>query len=177
MSLNVVMTEGMVLGANFVANPVADVSGRYGGLFLDTNGVDQASSGYFTCKVTSKGKFTASVRWMGSRILVSSLFRTDGRTTNFIAIGSLPPFRTELALDLHSKDRITGTIYAGTRRARLHADWTGTTRGRFAGRYRVALANQRIDTNQPAILGHLGIRIDDDGNAVVGKRLHDRADP
>ena len=172
-SLSFVMTENLSFAAHFVSNPFTTVAGRYNGLFFDTNGVDQASSGYFTGKVSGKGKFTASLRWLGARVAVAGQFRPDGRSTNVVTVASHLPLRAELALDFQSKDRLTGRIQLGTRQALLQADRAGAAGGRFAGRYLLTLPGTELDSGQPAVLGRLTISIDDDGNAMVAGQMAD----
>ncbi len=174
-TLRFVMIENLSLSAYFIRNPFPEVAGSYNGLFYDTSDVDQESSGYFTVKVTSKGKFSASIRWLGKRIPVSGQFRPDGRATNVVTRVNFPAMRLELALDFTSQHRITGTVYLGGRQVPVQADRSGRTAGRFAGRYQVILPNAGLEPDQPAVLGQLTIGIDRDGNATVAGRMADGA--
>ena len=60
-----VMQSNLVLEANFVPNPFIPLQGTFNGLFLDTNNVTEASSGFFTLTLTKSGAFTGKIMTSG----------------------------------------------------------------------------------------------------------------
>ncbi len=61
-TLTFAMQNGTSLQANFVPNPFSSVAGNYQGLFYDTGGIGNESSGFLSAVITTKGTFSAKLR-------------------------------------------------------------------------------------------------------------------
>jgi hypothetical protein len=96
--------------SNSVAFALAQ--GAYTGLFYETNGVNPASSGFFSAKVTSQGSFSAKLQIGAKSYSLSSKFNQSGNCTGF-ATGKGLPMLT-VSLHLVNNDEIVGQVSAGT---------------------------------------------------------------
>jgi hypothetical protein len=95
----------------------AQAQGVYNGLFYETNAVDPASSGFFTAKVTGKGKFTAKLQLGGKTYSISDTFNSAGTYVRFVKNS---PGLT-VTLHLVNNDEIIGEVSDGSWTAQLLA--------------------------------------------------------
>ncbi|HMP84530.1 MAG TPA: hypothetical protein PKA41_17690, partial [Verrucomicrobiota bacterium] len=77
-------TPGMVLTANFIPDPYLLAAGTYNGLFYEENEIRQRSSGLFTMKVTTKGKYSGKLQIGSSRYSFSGTLNPELEATNNI---------------------------------------------------------------------------------------------
>ena len=142
-ALGFLMQSNMVLQANFVPNPFLRVGGTYNGLFFETNGVRHESSGDLRLRVTSSGKYSASLRLAGRRHSASGRLTLEGNATNVIVRTGTNSLTVRWAVDLQGLDQVTGTISDGNWLADLLGDRTlfnaTTNPASLAGRYTFAL--------------------------------------
>ena len=116
------MREGLVLTANFLANPFTpQITGIHSGLALPDAGTTPGAGtvGLFTATVTGTGAFTGSLMLDGAKLPVSGLFTHQGQSrfgkTRSPALVLLrkgkPALTIALALDMSgATGRITGTV-------------------------------------------------------------------
>ncbi|HRJ10324.1 MAG TPA: choice-of-anchor Q domain-containing protein, partial [Prosthecobacter sp.] len=116
------MREGLVLTANFLANPFTpQITGIHSGLALPDAGTTPGAGtvGLFTATVTGTGAFTGSLMLDGAKLPVSGLFTHQGQSrfgkTRSPALVLLrkgkPALTITLALDMSgATGRITGTV-------------------------------------------------------------------
>ena len=131
---NPVNPEGNVLGRLVFPNQSSTVvssnstqisftaaQGAYNGLFYDTNGVNPASSGFFTAKVTSKGGLTAKLQ-LGSHTYSFSKppFDSTGHWNGQVTGKGLATLTVDL--QLVNNNEITGTVSGGGWTATLLAE-------------------------------------------------------
>ncbi len=121
-SLAFVMENGLILQANFVANPFLPVQGNYAGLFSDTNGVAFESSGFFSETLGSQGTFSAKLQLAGKSYSFSGRFSLDGFYSNSIPRKGLSPLTVSLRLDFSGANILTGEISDGNWTAALVAN-------------------------------------------------------
>ncbi len=120
--LTFLMQSNLVLTANFIANPFIPVRGSYNGLFAESNGVQQYSSGSFSATVTtptstSVGKFSAKTRTGLSINSFSGAFDLSGHAHSVLKSYGTNRLSLDLQLDFGSgADRLSGTLSS--------ANWT-----------------------------------------------------
>ncbi len=114
-ALSFVMTNGLVLEANFVPNPFLPAKGSYAGLFFDTNNLEFQSSGFASATVNQDGSFSATVRPGGIAYSIGGQFTTNGQFYGTIPRSSLlTRLQVRLQLDLAATNRLTGQVSDGT---------------------------------------------------------------
>ncbi len=142
-TLNFLMQSNMTLQAHFVPNPFLRVSGSYYGLFFETNAVRHESSGDLRLRVTSSGRYTASLRLAGRRHSASGQLDLEGHATNVIVRTGTNSLTVHWAVDLHGLDQVTGTVTDGQWLAELLGDrplFNATTNpASLSGRYTFVL--------------------------------------
>ena len=152
--------SNLVLQANFVPNPFFQAQGTFNGLFLDTNDVTQANSGFFTLTLTRSGAFTGKVMTSGGTYTLPTTraFDAGGRVQFTVPTKqNALTFNLQLDLGVPVGEQITGTVSDGTSAAALSADRAGfnaTTNPavNYEGRYTLA-----IDGSDEAATGPGGI--------------------
>lgn len=144
-ALNFVMQSNMVLQANLIPNPFIPVKGTYSGLFYDTNGVQQESSGFFTLALTDRGAYSGSLQMGASRLPLAGQFSVSGHASQMVARPRTNALAVTLFLVLTpGGDRLTGTISDGHWLAELAADravFNSLTNSatQYAGKYTVVI--------------------------------------
>ncbi|MEY2410663.1 MAG: hypothetical protein QOF48_3333 [Verrucomicrobiota bacterium] len=141
--LNFRMTSGLVLQANFIANPFAPLKGSYNGLFYQTNEILHENSGFITASVTDMGAFSGRLMLGGKAIPFSGRFNPDRSTQLRLARRGSLPLTLELRAPLDGTDKIVGGLTDGSWVAEVLADravFTSTSASPFAGRHTVTLA-------------------------------------
>jgi hypothetical protein len=95
--------------------------GSYNGLFYETNGVNPATSGFFTANMTSKGSFTAKLLLGGKTYsFFKPAFDSSGHFAGSIAGKGLPSLSVDL--QLINNDEIAGEVFGNGWTAELVAD-------------------------------------------------------
>lgn len=93
----------------------AAAQGSYNGLFYETNGVNPASSGFFTAKLNSRGTFSAKLQLGNGTYSFTKTFDSNGNITTFVQSKKLAALK--VTLHLVNNDQITGEVSEGS-------DWT-----------------------------------------------------
>ena len=117
-ALSFVMSNGLVLVANFTTNVFAAAQGNYVGLFFDTNHPVPISAGAFSATVSPNGAFSASLQvagqppgFGGQSYALAGQFNNGGTFTGSIPLGgTLSPVLVRLQLDLNGGNRLTGAV-------------------------------------------------------------------
>ena len=149
-TLNFVMRTGLVLNVTFVPEPYTPVKGTYTGLFYDTNGVAQESSGLFTLTVTTTRKppgnqFSGNLRIGNSRLPFTGKFDNSGLANVTIKRRGLAAITTDLQVDTASGAALlVGSIGDMTWIAELGADRAmfnarANPATQFAGKYTMVI--------------------------------------
>jgi hypothetical protein len=94
---------------NLVATFIV-AKGLYSGLLYDTNGISQASSGFFTITTTGKGQFTGKLQVGGIKYSVTGPISAAGAAHVDIARKNLSSLTLDFQVELADPDRITGTL-------------------------------------------------------------------
>lgn len=123
-TLTFVMSNGLILQANFATNLFAPFQGaNYAGLFFAADDLEFESSGYFTATLAGNGAFSATLRVAGSAYSLGGQFAADGTFSGTIGRGStLPSLLISLELNLSAGNRLTGQISDGVWTADLLAN-------------------------------------------------------
>ena len=112
-SLSFLMSSNLVLQANFVTNPFTPLAGVYNGLFSPTNGVTEASSGFFTATIpaSSHGAYSAKLLLDGGSYPFSGTFDLSGDAENIVTRSGKTSLSVNLQLDLAAtNDQMTGSV-------------------------------------------------------------------
>jgi hypothetical protein len=152
-------------------------AGAYNGLFYQTNGVESASSGYFSATTTAKGGFSAKLQLAGSSYSFSGQFNALGASTNVIPRRGSTPLTVSLLLDLTGGGQITGYVTDGQWNAALLADLAGfnskSNPAGFAGQYTLLIPGTDGATDAPAGDGFGTVAVDKSGNVQWSGTLAD----
>lgn len=110
-TLRFLMESNLSFTAVFVSNLFPNVKGAYNGLFHDTNGAEQASSGYFTFSVGDAGAYSGKLLLNGKSHSLKGILAPDGTGSSVVLRKGTNMLRAVLALDLtNGTDQITGTV-------------------------------------------------------------------
>jgi hypothetical protein len=120
-ALTFTMQSNLVLQANFIPNPFIPVAGSYQGLFYDTNGVENQSSGFISITLASSGSFSAKVQPAGKGYGFSGQFSAAGISSNLVSIKGTSPVSVQLQMDF-ANARINGVVINSNWTAQLTAD-------------------------------------------------------
>ena len=105
--LTFTMQANLVLEANFIVDPLQSASGSYNGLFYVENAVQHETSGAFTFRLISSGRYTGKLQLAGKRLPFSGQFGLDGKATNSLPRPGTNPLAMELTLD---SDQVFGQV-------------------------------------------------------------------
>ncbi len=105
-------------GAGAVSFTLAQ--GAYNGLFYNTNGVDPATAGSFTAKVTSKGGYSAKLLLGSATYSFSGTFDSSGHASAAVAHKGLATVQVDM--QLVNNDEITGSVSGNNWLSQLQAD-------------------------------------------------------
>jgi uncharacterized repeat protein (TIGR02543 family) len=111
--LTFVMEPNLVLEANFVPNPLQAAGGSYNGLFYvndPINGVQHESSGAFSFRLMTSGKYSGQLQLAGKRLPFAGQLDSQGKATNAVKRVGTTPLSVELMLDLTGSDQVTGRV-------------------------------------------------------------------
>jgi hypothetical protein len=106
-----VMTNDLVLVANFVPATYSASAGTYNGLFYESDAVEFGKSGGFSATTTSNGTFSASLDILTKHVAFSGRFDASGAATNTILRKDGPALKVVLHAQPGGK-RITGSVGA-----------------------------------------------------------------
>lgn len=175
-TLNFTMRSNLVLAVNFQAAPADPqfTRGSFNGLFHESGAVSLFSSGSVSATTTSAGTFSARLILAGRKFPFTGRFDTQGRATNTLVRGSLPPLQVELQLSGADPDKITGRVTDGNWSANLIADRAafGNTAPQ-AGSYTFVLPGHPEATELPGGSGFGAVSIDSAGRLKMKGTLAD----
>ena len=143
------------LCASLIASQAAfvPINGTYNGLFFETNGVWQQSSGTITVTTTSRGKYSARLQIGPRRYFFSGTLNQDGQATKDILRFLQNPLTVQFQVDQNDPDLIVGSVTDGTWTADLFADravFNGKTSiSPDAGQYTMVFLGDFTSTNTP----------------------------
>jgi hypothetical protein len=180
-ALAFVLESNLVLEANFVPNPFIPDQGTFNGLFLNTNDVTEASSGFFTLALTKSGAFTGKIMTAGSTYSLPTLtpFDAAGQVQFTVPTGqSTLTFNLQLNLSDPASQQITGTVSDGAWTAVLTADravFSATTNKAldYAGQYTLAIAGSEDAAASPGGFGCATVSISPAGLITMKGYLAD----
>ncbi len=159
-ALTFVLESNMVLQANFIPNPFIPEQGTFNGLFLDTNNVTEASSGFFTLTLAPSGAFTGKIMTSGGTYHLPTTRKFDlGGQVQFTVPTKQDTLSFNLQLDPSdsASQQITGTVSDSAWTAELTADRAAFSAGHkavnYAGRYTLAIAGSGDATTSPGGIG------------------------
>lgn len=178
-TVKVVLTTNLVLEANFVPNPFIPVKGYYSGLFYETQGVKQASSGRFALLVTSVGGYSGWLQMGLTRYGLSGRFDLAGQATNVVARANNRSLTVRLSLGLETgnADQVSGEVGDGVWVAGLSGDrqvYNGVSAvAPWKGRYTMVLPGKLGDEQVPAGSGYATVYVSGGGVGSMAGRLAD----
>jgi hypothetical protein len=159
--------------------PLSFSNATYGGLYYPPAGFAPTNSGSVSLAVTSKRKFTGSLRTAGGTMKFSGEFDTNGFAQVVGAILARPPITTRLDLQYDltpGSERIVGVVTDGRYLAGLFLHRAGLPAAAPAtGRRLYALTLPATDssTNQPTGWGALTASLASNGKVSVSGSLAD----
>jgi cyclophilin family peptidyl-prolyl cis-trans isomerase len=163
------MQSNLVLQANFVPSPFIPLAGNYYGLVYDeTNGIAQASAGFFSGTLGSAGAFSAKLLMSGRTNSLAGQFDLTGH----LAAAVPQTGGGALALDLQlGTDTLTGTVSNGAWVSALDAYRAvfsaATNPCPYAGRYTMVLPGEEDGPGCPDGSGYASLAVDKGGSAVL----------
>jgi len=173
--LTFTMRSNLVLQARFIPNPFIPAAGAYQGLFYNTGGVEQASSGFFSGSVSSSGVFSAKFQQGLKSFPLSGQFSLSGAWhTNSIKGWS----NTAVSLQpgLAGEDAITGSLSNAFWTVSLWANratYSKTHLAPQAGKYTLVLPGSADAQSEPGGHGYGSASVDTSGNITFNGRLGD----
>jgi hypothetical protein len=152
----------------------AGAAGVYNGLFYTPDALSPETSGYFSAKTTTKGRYTAQIRIDGRTYSFAGKFDDSGAATNFVR---RTPFEVDLQIDLNGGNRITGILTDGEFRAEILADRRVFNRRKNpaaeAGTYTLVIPGDPNDPGSPQGAGYGKVKVDANGNLRLSGVLAD----
>jgi hypothetical protein len=175
------MQDGLELEANFVTNPFISQQGVFNGLYLDTNNVTEASSGFFTLNLMTSGAFTGKIMTSGSTYILPTTAKFDvGGQVEFTIPTKVNTLTFNLQLDISdpASQQITGTVSGGDWTAGLTADRAvfSTSENKamnFEGQYTLAIAGSEDGATSPSGFGCATLSINSAGLIAMAGNLAD----
>jgi hypothetical protein len=171
-SLSFLMQTNMTLTAQFILNPFAPVSGKYNGLFFETNGIaSHRTAGFITFNVSSKASFSGKVLLDGNVVGISGKFDLSGHASKTFSRAKFG--KSNLTLDLSldwstASQKAFGTIGDGTWSSAIDADratFNATNpAASFVGRYTMLIPRTNYPAASPGGYGYGLIT-----NSLLGK--------
>jgi hypothetical protein len=154
------------------------VKGTYRGLFFETNGVSQQSSGSFTMTVAANGAFSGTLQLAGTRNSISGRFDSDGNASTIVVPPGFSPLNVNLQLDPESgSGRITGVVSNETWAAELAGDRAvfnaRSDPAPQAGHYTMIIPGNYGSTTEPGGDGFGAVTVDASGRLRLAGSLAD----
>src|SRR5437867_2355665 len=145
----------------------APINGVYNGLFFETNGYWQQSSGSINITTTSRGRYTARLQIGPKRYSFSGQFDADGRVDRQVLRYYDNPLTVRFQVDSDDPDLIVGSVSDGTWTSDLFAD-RAVFNGRSSispdtGQYTMAILGDFTSTNNPGGISVGTIAVDKAG--------------
>ncbi len=176
-----VMTNGLVLQANFVPSPFGAVKGTYAGLFYETNGVRTPSSGFLTATVTDKGAYSGKLQLAGRTYSVSGQFSADGTFFGTLLRSGLTSLQLSLQLTNALAGQITNAlsgqisdgIWTAYLSAALPAYSTTNPAPQASRKYTMIIPGAEDSVQQPGGDGYGTVTVDKLGNVTFSGALGD----
>ena len=167
--------------ANFAANPFLTEQGTFNGLYLVSNNVTEASSGFFTLNLTASGAFTGKIMTSAATYSLPTTAKFGlGGQVEFVIPAKQNNLIFNLQLDINdpNSQQITGKVSAGNWVAELTADRlvfnaTANKAVNYEGRYTMALAGGDDAAASPAGYGCATLSISSAGLIAVSGNLAD----
>jgi hypothetical protein len=180
-ALKFTMRPNLTLLANFVPNPFIPEEGTFSGLFMDTNDVTEASSGFFTLTLTTTGSFTGKIMTSGGTYNLPTKTPFDvGGQVQFKVPAKENTLSFNLQLDVNdpSNAQITGTVSDGAWTANLTADRavfnaSNNKAVNYEGHYTLAIAGSDSATTSPGGFGCATLSINSAGLIIMSGNLAD----
>jgi hypothetical protein len=176
--ISFVMTNGIVLQANFVTNPFVPIAGTYAGLFYDTNITAFVSSGFLSATITTLGKVSAKLMSSGRTYSFSGQLSSLGTLTVLVARSGLPSASVTIQADLTGATNVlTGLVTSAGWAAGLvavPAVYSNTNPPPLAGnKYTLLLPGAPASITEPAGDGYGTVSIDKVGNITFSGKMGD----
>ena len=175
--LSFLMSSNLILQANFVTNPFTALAGVYNGLFSPTNGVTEASSGFFTATLpaSSRGGYSAKLLLDGGSYPFSGTFDLSLQAEKTVTRSGKTPLTVFLQF---TNDQIIGSVSDNSTNAVLRADRAfnakSTPATNYAGRYTLIIPpGDSAPTNSPGGYGYATLTDNPAGHVALSGRLGD----
>jgi len=173
-----VMTNGLVIKAEFVPTPFPPVAGTYAGLFYDTNVIAFESSGFISATITTQGMLSAKMQLAGKTISFSGHFTPDGLLSATVARANQSSLAITLQLDLsNTNDLMTGQVRTPIWRAELLANRAVYSKAnpppQAGNKYTLLLPGGVESLTEPAGDGYGTVAVDSSGNLNFSGKLGD----
>jgi len=174
----VVPSSNVTYVALFESNSPPQIQGAYAGLFFESSGVAQGSSGSFTLSVKASGAFSGKLQNGGTRYSLSGKFDSSGHATVTNGPKSLTPLIVDLQLDMtNGTDRVSGTVSQGSWTSDLAGDRAVFSAKSYpapqSGRYTMAIPGSLGVLNEPAGDGFGAVAIGTAGQISLAGSLAD----
>ncbi|MEP6662111.1 MAG: hypothetical protein ABJC04_00480 [Verrucomicrobiota bacterium] len=168
------MQSNFVLQANFIANPYDTAKGIYTGLFFETNGVRNASSGLLTFTVTKTGQFSGRI-FSFRNYSFRGKFDGSGFAQVTVVRPGLSPLLLTLQLNLATSDSVQGTVSSIAWTANFSGDRSGAGIKPIpqSGKYTLVIAGGTNSPAEPAGDGFGTLTVNATGNLTFKGVLAD----
>ena len=151
------------------------LAGAYNGLFYESAGVNQQSSGFFTASLTTARKFSAKINLAGNTYSFGGKFDGTGKSSNSIPRKGLSPLKVRLFSVV--TNTVFGRITDGTWVAELTADRSTfnfkTNPAPQAARYTMHIPGGTNATTSPHGDGFGAVTVDKNGTVILQGTLAD----
>lgn len=110
-TITFLVQSNTTFGANFIANPFANLVGPFAGLFYDTNNVGVMNSGFISVTLAFSGSFSAKMQLAsGQNVSFSGQLSPSGVYSNSVAPKGAAPYIVKLQMDTLNGGRFTGSV-------------------------------------------------------------------
>jgi uncharacterized repeat protein (TIGR03803 family) len=180
-SLSFLMSSNLSLQANFIPNPFTALAGVYNGLFSPTNGVTEASSGFFTATIpaSSRGNYSARLLLDGGSYPFSGTFDLSLQAGKTVTRSGKTPLVVVLQL---TNDQMTGNItnndgsnsWNSILQANRAFNANSDPASNYAGRYTLIIPpGDSAPINEPGGYGYAILTNNPAGHVALSGRLGD----
>jgi thiol-disulfide isomerase/thioredoxin len=180
-TLKFVMQSNLVLEANFAPNLFIPQQGTFNGLFMDSNDVTEADSGFFTLALTTSGAFTGKIMTSGGvyNLPTTKKFNVGGQVEFTIPTKqNTLAFNLQLDISNPPSQQITGTVSDGVWTAGLTADRAVFSANankavNYEGKYTLAVSASDDASASPGGIGCATLSINSAGLIAMSGNLGD----